>query len=692
MGLIGIKTYANVNCDLTEDCTTTDAGGTKVKVSTADASLLNSWVQHFDSNSCRLLVGNFATYDSQYYAFEYALVSSIDTGTGIITFTGALTNKANFTTAKNTKVFINLIYDGNADMYGAGGLTQAGIEAYKDYSNARSGSQSHQVKATVNGGNLRPVITVAEFENYYISTWMKTRSTDFRGKFSIYDNTNGAYIVDPAYDNPTTWKFSDVTIETPESCVEVHIFGFVETINDIVNYDQMVCIQIPNGNPGFEDVGTTLITNGTMEADANWANYGAPSVNIQSSAQAKSGTYSRKFTSTSTSDGIQSDTFTVTGAQPYIFKYSVYPDDTTNIRHAIRNGANNAWSDDQQYNTINQDAWNDIIDVYVENVGTGGSNAYIALHSNTETSGDWYIDEVYLRAFPSTDWKVTSGSATPTIDVDSSNERSGTYAMKLTNSADADASVYFTKATTTGEYYTIKFYAKATSGDTLTAKIYDLGAELVTNGTFTGDASGWTGVSGNWAYASNDVDGTAATADFYQSMDTGIECFTLFDITAYTSGGLRLLLGAGSGTIRSAVGRYGEVITQSGIANLYVHPTTAFTGTVDNISMKEVKDSWTKTCTATSYTEYSLTFKAQGTSVLVQFYNSASGDITWIDDFSLTPLRKFDPSTNSSAQSYLQLADQTTMATHTFNIGLTGRGRAQGSYANIKFKITLDSI
>ena len=116
--IAALKTYANFHAYLTEDTTTTDAGGTKVKVSTDDAAVLQSWVQNFDASSCRLLVGNFATYDSQYYAFETALVSSIDTGTGIITFTGALSGKANYTTAKNTRVSVSLNVDGDCEFSG----------------------------------------------------------------------------------------------------------------------------------------------------------------------------------------------------------------------------------------------------------------------------------------------------------------------------------------------------------------------------------------------------------------------------------------------------------------------------------------------------------------------------------------------------------------------------------------------
>ena len=59
--------------------------------------------------------------------------------------------------------------------------------------------------------------------------------------------------------------------------------------------------------------GDELITNGTMEADANWndVTIGAGESQTRSSTHAHSGTYSRKVVSTGGA-GTQSDSFTVT--------------------------------------------------------------------------------------------------------------------------------------------------------------------------------------------------------------------------------------------------------------------------------------------------------------------------------------------------------------------------------------------
>lgn len=425
MGLLGIKTFSNFSAILTEDAT-----NTTLTVSAADAVILDTWASHFGSGECRLLVGNFATYDSIFYAFETFLVTSIDTGTGIITVP-ALSGEANYTTAKASRIWINLVYGGSGEMYGSGGWTETNVNTYKDFSDVKTGSQSHRIKATNNGGDYESAYVVTAGENYYYSYWVKTDVAGYQTYSIIYDNTGTANILvlPAAYTNPTTWKNYSSVFETPASCVSIDIQLFVETSGDVINYDNLILIQIPNSDSGFESA-----------------------------------------------------------------------DPTSN--------------------------WTDV--------------------------------------------------SSPTVTADASNQKYGAKCLKIT---DSDSSNYTYREFTliNGEYYTFKISSKVVAGDT------------------------------------------------------------------------------------------------------------------NNIVLSDAT-SKTLTSTSDSYEEKSYTFKASTTTLRIAFYGAATADIIYIDDLSLMPIRKFDPSTNSAAQSYLGLADQTTMATHTFNIGLTGRGRVQGSYSNIKFKITLDSI
>jgi hypothetical protein len=138
---------------------------------------------------------------------------------------------------------------------------------------------------------------------------------------------------------------------------------------------------------------TELVTNGDMELDANWADLGTPTTNERSSTQAHGGTYSRKFTVDAAFEGIKSDALgaRVIGKAYKLISW-VYPDDSTTVKIAIRNGDNSGWLYDQETTGLTQDAWNKIEIDYIEE--TSGSAGYIQYNSGTTDSGTWYIDDV----------------------------------------------------------------------------------------------------------------------------------------------------------------------------------------------------------------------------------------------------------------------------------------------------------
>ena len=78
-------------------------------------------------------------------------------------------------------------------------------------------------------------------------------------------------------------------------------------------------------------LGSELVTNGTMEADANWANISGqePATNERSSTQAHTDTYSRKMIVNTQYDGIASDAFTITAGITYTASLWIYGDATT---------------------------------------------------------------------------------------------------------------------------------------------------------------------------------------------------------------------------------------------------------------------------------------------------------------------------------------------------------------------------
>lgn len=145
---------------------------------------------------------------------------------------------------------------------------------------------------------------------------------------------------------------------------------------------------------GVED---EKVTNGSMEADSNWADEGTPTTNERSSTQEKSGTYSRKFSVDAEDEGIKSDTFTTSTGIIYYYRVWVYPDDTTNVNVRIRKGDDSGDSIDADHTVLQQDAWNLVSGSYTESAG--GAGAYINIRSPTgETSGSWYVDDVSISS------------------------------------------------------------------------------------------------------------------------------------------------------------------------------------------------------------------------------------------------------------------------------------------------------
>jgi hypothetical protein len=159
-----------------------------------------------------------------------------------------------------------------------------------------------------------------------------------------------------------------------------------------------------SGTP--QDDGTELVTNGTMEADANWANTtSAPATNERSTTQFMEGAYSRKFTPDAANEGIKGDTFTTVAKAHYHVTAWVYPDDGTTVTVRVYSGGAGAWIYNTSHTGLTENDWNEIDFVYTES--TAGAAAFIQFDSGASTSGDWYIDNVSIqRTYYATDWGI----------------------------------------------------------------------------------------------------------------------------------------------------------------------------------------------------------------------------------------------------------------------------------------------
>jgi len=120
----------------------------------------------------------------------------------------------------------------------------------------------------------------------------------------------------------------------------------------------------------------------------------------------------------------------------------------------------------------------------------------------------------------------------------------------------------------------------------------ELGGELVTNGGFDTD-SDWIKDTG-WSISGGSLNGSSTTTSATQ-LNTGLVAGKMYQvvytISNYVSGSVRIELGSANvsvGTTRSANGTYTEYIEALGDEQLIFDGISAFTGSIDNVSIKEV--------------------------------------------------------------------------------------------------------
>lgn len=117
-----------------------------------------------------------------------------------------------------------------------------------------------------------------------------------------------------------------------------------------------------------------------------------------------------------------------------------------------------------------------------------------------------------------------------------------------------------------------------------------LGAEKVTNGTFTGSAAGWT-VAVNWAYGTNNIVHTAGVVGQLEQDVTAVSGETyvvVYTISNYIAGTLQATVGGVSGLIRNRNGTFTEQITATGTGNLILLASVDGDFTVDTVSVKKL--------------------------------------------------------------------------------------------------------
>jgi len=216
-------------------------------------------------------------------------------------------------------------------------------------------------------------------------------------------------------------------------------------------------------------------------------------------------------------------------------------------KYATFGGANNAWE---------------------LQIGVVGDNAFI--EKTATTNGNLYIKN--------------NGSGKGIIF-----QNGGATALTLDDNQNAT----FT-GTVTAPNLNLTSLTQNTTSSLFLVKDEVLGAELVTNGDFD-TATGWTAQSG-WAVSSGKANGTATTGAIYQgiaSMTASTQYRLTYTISGLTAGSVRVSLRAAVTTTQTTNGTFSEIVTSgtSSDTNFYIDGVAAFTGSIDNISLKQVTSS-----------------------------------------------------------------------------------------------------
>lgn len=127
--------------------------------------------------------------------------------------------------------------------------------------------------------------------------------------------------------------------------------------------------------------------------------------------------------------------------------------------------------------------------------------------------------------------------------------------------------------------------------------------DSVTNGAFTGNATGWT-LGAGWAYGTNKVDATLAdtalsqlAVDLAVSLVPGVS-YSLVFTTTRSAGSVRASVGGTLGTARSTAATFTETIV-AGSDGILSFTGTGFSGTIDTVSCTPLTGSGVVTGTVT---------------------------------------------------------------------------------------------
>jgi hypothetical protein len=138
--------------------------------------------------------------------------------------------------------------------------------------------------------------------------------------------------------------------------------------------------------------GSELITNGTMEADANWTAVGTPSSEGRSAIQSHAGSYSWNVITDAADEGVKGDTFTTeTGMAYKVIAWLYHSSGTNSYTIKARCGDDSGFITVASGKSGGASSWSKLEYSYKET--GGGSNAYFQITADNATV-EFYVDDV----------------------------------------------------------------------------------------------------------------------------------------------------------------------------------------------------------------------------------------------------------------------------------------------------------
>ncbi len=159
---------------------------------------------------------------------------------------------------------------------------------------------------------------------------------------------------------------------------------------------------------------TEQVTNGTMEADANWSNYGTPTLNERSGVQKHAGSYSRHYTGNSDADGIAQNDTLVQGSS-YEASFWVYV-----VSGTIKVAAIKPSSPYTNYGSTTETSTGSWINkrFIFEKASDGVDNCHIVVLQSGAGTSEAYIDDVSIRRIGEVAWWKFNETGIPTTLLD----------------------------------------------------------------------------------------------------------------------------------------------------------------------------------------------------------------------------------------------------------------------------------